>query len=80
MSGEISAKVSEFIRNNKSKLSSSESSNSFLKEICGINNFFNESSRYEDFLNVISEKNEFVKEPIRRDYGDFQTNYNLFST
>lgn len=80
MSGEISAKVSEFIRNNKSKLSSPESSNSFLKEICGINNFFNESSRYEDFLNVISEKNEFVKEPIRRDYGDFQTNYNLVST
>ena len=63
----------------KSKLLSFESANSKVKSICGINTFFETQSDFDKLLNAIIKEKNYTNEPLRVEYGDFQTNKNLSS-
>ena len=51
--------------------------NSRIKEISGINNFFNTQQEATKLLKEIRANRSIVSEPDRREYGDFQTNNTL---
>jgi len=54
-----------------------EQANELLKEISGINLFFNNEKEFTELKTKIEENTSVVEEPNRRAYGDFQTNENL---
>ncbi|OQX27557.1 MAG: hypothetical protein BWK80_04725 [Desulfobacteraceae bacterium IS3] len=49
-------------------------SNSIIKGISGINDFFTSQEQATELLYKIKEHSSIVSEPDRREYGDFQTN------
>lgn len=62
-----------FLKNQKSLLDFTES-NSIIKKISGINDFFTSQEQATDLLEKIKTHGSMVSEPDRREYGDFQTN------
>ena len=62
-----------FLKNQKSLFSFKES-NSIIKKISGINDFFTSQEQATDLLERIKTQGSMVSEPDRREYGDFQTN------
>ena len=62
-----------FLKNQKSLLDFQES-NSIIKKISGINDFFTSQEQAIDLLEKIKAHGSMVSEPDRREYGDFQTN------
>ena len=67
----------EFFKKNIKALRDFNNINSLIKQVCGINNFFNSQKEATELSEEISEHNSIVSEPDRREYGDFQTNDNL---
>ena len=67
----------EFFKKNIKALRDFNNINSLIKQVCGINNFFNSQKEVTELFEEISEHNSIVSEPDRREYGDFQTNDNL---
>ncbi|MBL7796761.1 MAG: hypothetical protein JNJ90_09680 [Saprospiraceae bacterium] len=53
--------------------------NQVLRSACGVVDFFENSSDAADFACYLAESYDFVQEPDRTAYGDFQTNPNLAS-
>lgn len=74
---EIPSIVVDFFRDNQESIQELESCNDFLKKICGIAIFFENTEQLCQFLSLISAKGNLVEEPSRREYGDFQTNQKL---
>jgi len=66
-----------FFRENLNVLSDIDKANSLLKEISGVNNFFNTESDTLELQKKIQELFSLVEESNRREYGDFQTNNEL---
>ena len=62
-----------FFKNQKSLLDFTNS-NSIIKKVSGINNFFTSQKQAADLLENIKGHGSMVSEPDRREYGDFQTN------
>lgn len=66
-----------FFNKNKNELSNINHTNKFIFQNTGIINFFEEEKYLFEFKNIIESSGQLVKEPDRREYGDFQTNYDL---
>ena len=73
----IDQSVIEFFQSNIKTLLNYTKANTLVKEICGLNNFFNTQSESLELLGKLKENNSIVSEPDRREYGDFQTNEEL---
>jgi len=73
----IDSNVVTFFRENSNVLSSLNDINSLLKQVSGINGFFNTQEEIKELQNQLKEYLSIVEEPNRREYGDFQTNNNL---
>ena len=73
----IDQSVIEFFKSNIKTLLNYTEANTLVKEICGLNNFFNTQSESLELLGKLKENNSIVSEPDRREYGDFQTNEQL---
>lgn len=73
----IDLEIIDFLKSNSNRLTSLDKTNSFLKEMTGIENFFESSLEYSEFLNKLNNNNILVKDLDRKEYGDFQTNKNL---
>ena len=69
----------DFFQENIKYLSNYTDANNLIKEVCGINIFFNSQMEATELLKKIKTPNSFIAEPDRRAYGDFQTNENLAS-
>ncbi|MGH2642503.1 MAG: hypothetical protein ACRDE2_01020 [Chitinophagaceae bacterium] len=69
--------VTNFFEENIGLLNDFKKINSLIRNISGINNFFNRQEDASELLEQLSiNKNIFLK-PERREYGDFQTNIKL---
>jgi hypothetical protein len=77
---EIPAIVNEFFNGHRNYFSEFEALNSILKRISGIQDFFESPKQLEQFILNFDIDKLLVKEANRRQYGDFQTNFNLAST
>ncbi len=73
----INDSVISFLSANLQQLNSLEKANSFIKNKCGITNFFNSQSDTIELRRTIQEQHSKVEEPNRREYGDYQTNDEL---
>jgi len=73
----ISVSLVEFFKSNLKKVNSIEQANDLLKEISGINFFFNNEEELTKLKNKIEKPTSVFEEPNRRAYGDFQTNEDL---
>lgn len=73
----ISDLTFEFFQENRKTLLDFTESNSIIKEVSGINDFFTSQEQATELLEKIKEHNYIVSEPDRREYGDFQTNQSL---
>ncbi|MCH7612765.1 MAG: hypothetical protein IIB45_05335 [Candidatus Marinimicrobia bacterium] len=51
--------------------------NDNLKFLCGINYFFNSQTEIDELFKTISSNKNIIREPERKEYGDFQTNNRL---
>ena len=71
----ITNSVIDFFDN--TKLLSLKLINTELELICGIKNFFSSQIEINELIELISTNKNFVHEPDRAEYGDFQTNNNL---
>lgn len=67
----------DFFLENQKKLTNYLDINSRIKEVSGINNFFDTQEEATELLTEIRENHSIVSEPDRREYGDFQTNRSL---
>ena len=67
----------KFFEKNLKTLLNFKEINSTIKNISGINNFFNFQEEATELLDKIKQHNSIVSESNRREYGDFQTNKNL---
>ncbi|MDF1865713.1 MAG: hypothetical protein P1U70_12825 [Saprospiraceae bacterium] len=67
----------DFFLENQSALLNHLDINSRIKEVSGINNFFDTQEEATELLLEIRKNQSIVSEPDRREYGDFQTNRNL---
>ena len=65
-----------FLKNQKSLLYFTVS-NSIIKKVSSINDFFTSQEQATELLEKIKEHSSIVSEPDRREYGDFQTNHVL---
>ncbi len=70
----ISDIIFEFFKKNQKFLLDFINSNSIIKEVSGINDFFGSQEQATVLLEKIKGHNSIVLEPDRREYGDFQTN------
>jgi hypothetical protein len=75
----INNPVLEFFLSDKKALSNYFEANIRIKEISGINNFFNSNNEATELLAKLTAYETEFSEPDRREYGDFQTNKNLAS-
>lgn len=66
-----------FFKDNPNQLLNTETANAFLKNACGINNFFSSKPELQELKSTIVETYGLASEPDRREYGDFQTNAGL---
>jgi len=73
----ISISLIDFFKTNLEKINTIEQANELLKEICGINFFFNNEEEFTKLKSKIEENTQAFEEPNRRAYGDFQTNEDL---
>jgi hypothetical protein len=74
----ISYQVSSFLKENLRNLTSFESANQKMFDVCGIKHFFDNYDDYMALLNIIEDTDkDLVEEPDREEYGDFQTNADL---
>ncbi len=73
----IDSNAVTFFRENKKLLSNIDGINLLLKNVSGINDFFNSREETEELQNRLEEYSSIVEEPNRREYGDFQTNKDL---
>ena len=73
----ISPLLIEFFKTNLKNISSINAANNLLKEVSGINIFFNDEKELSELKNIIEEHVPVIEEPNRRAYGDFQTNEDL---
>jgi hypothetical protein len=73
----IDESVASYLRDRTDELNSLESANECLKKKCGIINFFQNKIELNVFLDKLLSSESFVREPGRREYGDFQTNKSL---
>ena len=62
-----------FLKNQKSLLDFTIS-NSIIKKVSGINDFFTSQNQASELLEKIKKHSSIASEPDRREYGDFQTN------
>jgi|SRR5690554_188033 len=69
--------VVDFFRSNIKALSNFQDTNVLIKRVCGINSFFQTENETKELLEKINDNLSIVSEPDRREYGDFQTNYDL---
>lgn len=70
----IQQEVEIFFKQNIEVLSDFKKSNTFIKKISGINNFFNDQNEASGIIDIINEKTSFSSESTGREYGDYQTN------
>jgi len=75
----ISHQVSDFLNENLKKIISFETANQKMFDAFGIKHFFDNNEELETLKRTISKTANFVKEPDRAEYGDFQTNADLAS-
>lgn len=68
-----------FFDQNKKLLYSFNDANNLIKQICGINKFFNSQNEALELIDSLENNRNIEEEIIRRDFGDFQTNRNLAS-
>ena len=73
----LSSIVTEYFRVNKNRFHDLAMSNALLEEECGIKTFFENLNQFNQFIGLISEKSHPTEDPNRREYGDFQTNFEL---
>jgi len=74
----ISYKASVFLKENLRNITSFESANQKMFDVCGIKHFFDNNDDFTGLLNLIIGTNkDLVEEPDREEYGDFQTNTDL---
>lgn len=73
----ISHQTTDFLNKKLSRVTVFETANEELVYSFGINNFFNSQEEYSIFKEAISLSDNFVSEPDRAEYGDFQTNLNF---
>jgi len=74
---EISSIVIDYFITNQKQFHSLENCNGLLEKQCGIKSFFENSNQLNHFISLIAEKTNLLEEPNRRQYGDFQTNFDL---
>jgi len=67
----------EFIVENQNFLSNYLEINAIIKEVSGINNFFDTQKEATQILTEVKVNQSTVSSPDRREYGDFQTNSTL---
>lgn len=67
----------DFFIENQNSLVDYKKINTILKEVSGINNFFESQQEATKLLTEVRENQSIVSDPDRREYGDFQTNRNL---
>lgn len=70
----ISDLTFEFFQENKKTLSDFTDTNSIIKKVSGINDFFTSQEQATDLSERLNAYNSIVSKPNRREYGDFQTN------
>ncbi len=73
----ISLQVSDFLYDNLNKISSLVQANQKMYDSFGIIHFFDDIEELETLKETISVTHNFVEEPDRTEYGDFQTNADL---
>jgi tRNA/tmRNA/rRNA uracil-C5-methylase (TrmA/RlmC/RlmD family) len=73
----IDESVASYLRDRTDELNSLESANEFLEKKCGIVSFFQNKIELDDFLEKLLSLESLVREPDRREFGDFQTNKSL---
>ena len=73
----ITFQVSDFLNDNLKKISSFEVANKKIFNAFGIKYFFDNNEELETLKDIISDTHNFIKEPDRVEYGDFQTNPDL---
>lgn len=73
----ISHQVSDFLNENLKKITSFETANQKMFDAFGIKHFFDNNEELETLKKTISKTANFVEEPDRAEYGDFQTNADL---
>ncbi len=73
----ISDLLIDFFKKNLKNINTIKQANQLLKEISGINLFFNTEKELTELKTKIERNISVVEEPDRRAYGDFQTNENL---
>ena len=73
----ITNNVLDFFSENLKNITSFVIANQILYDAFGIINFFDNNDELENLLLVITENYNFLEEPDRAEYGDFQTNSDL---
>lgn len=73
----IDSNVVTFFKYNKKLLLNLDAINSLLKKDSGIDCFFDSQEETEELQRKLNEDYLVVEEPVRAEYGDFQTNRNL---
>ncbi len=74
----ISYQVSVFLKEKLINVTSFESANQKMFDVCGIKYFFDNNDDFKSLILLITNTNkDLVAEPDREEYGDFQTNADL---
>ncbi len=74
---DISPIVIDYFAANRKEFIYLQACNDKLEKICGIKTFFSNTEQLNQLIEYAAEKNIIVSEPDRREYGDFQTNFEL---
>ncbi len=74
---DISSLGIEYFATNQKQFHDLEICNGLLGKECGIKTFFESSDQLNQFIALIAEKSNLAEEQNRREYGDFQTNFEL---